>query len=84
MSKHSWVHDNVDKDTPLTADNFHNVATTITYNREYYLDDVCYYSPLTPNISHDKLVPLICERCGGNINKDTYKCEHCGTQYEWR
>lgn len=33
---------------------------------------------------HDKLVPLICERCGGSINKETYTCDHCGTQYEWR
>lgn len=39
-----------------------------------------------PSLSdhHDKLVPLICERCGGSINKETYTCEHCGTQYEWR
>lgn len=33
---------------------------------------------------HDKLVPLICERCGGSINKETYTCDHYGTQYEWR
>lgn len=39
---------------------------------------------LKPLIHHDKLVPLICERCGGSINKETYTCEHCGTQYEWR
>lgn len=38
--------------------------------------------PIEPK--KDKLVPLICERCGGSINKETYKCEHCGTQYEWR
>lgn len=39
---------------------------------------------IKPLIHHDKLVPLICERCGGTIDKETYKCEHCGTQYEWR
>ena len=39
---------------------------------------------IKPLIHHDKLVPLICERCGGSINKETYTCEHCGTQYEWR
>lgn len=39
---------------------------------------------ITPLNYHDKLVPLICERCGGSINKETYVCEHCGTQYEWR
>lgn len=38
--------------------------------------------PIEPK--KDKLVPLICERCGGSINKETYTCEHCGTQYEWR
>ena len=38
--------------------------------------------PIEPK--KDKLVPLICERCGGSINKETYVCEHCGTQYEWR
>lgn len=24
---------------------------------------------------------LICERCGGSINPQTYRCEYCGTQY---
>lgn len=38
--------------------------------------------PIEPK--KDKLVPLICERCGGSINKETYTCDHCGTQYEWR
>ena len=57
--------------------------TIITYNN-YYTDNVVYHCSLTPNISYDKLVPLICERCGGTINKETYKCEHCNTQYEWK
>lgn len=47
--------------------------------------NVLYIVENPPPLSHhDKLVPLICERCGGTINKETYKCEHCGTQYEWR
>lgn len=29
-----------------------------------------------------KLIPLICERCGGQIDRATYTCASCGTQYE--
>ncbi len=25
---------------------------------------------------------LICQCCGGHINRTTYKCEYCGTQYK--
>lgn len=30
----------------------------------------------------DVLVPMICERCGGSINRRELRCEHCGTAYE--
>lgn len=27
------------------------------------------------------LTPLICDCCGGHIDRDTLKCQSCGTQY---
>lgn len=66
-------------ETPITSGYLN--AANISYSRIGWGNDVCCATSIMPK---DKLVPLICERCGGSINKETYKCEHCGTQYEWR
>jgi hypothetical protein len=29
-----------------------------------------------------ELKPIICERCGGNIDRKTMRCPYCDTQYE--
>ncbi len=29
-----------------------------------------------------ELKPLVCKCCGGTINRQTMKCEYCGTEYE--
>lgn len=29
-----------------------------------------------------KLEPLVCPQCGGKINRITYICEYCGTQFK--
>ena len=34
-----------------------------------------------PDIEH-KLKPMICENCGGRIDKDTMTCCYCGTFYQ--
>lgn len=31
-----------------------------------------------------ELKPLVCERCGGSIDRRTMKCPYCDTQYERR
>lgn len=31
-----------------------------------------------------ELKPLVCERCGGHIDRKTMKCPYCDTQYERR
>ena len=31
-----------------------------------------------------ELKPLVCEQCGGTIERSTMKCQYCGTQYERR
>ena len=28
------------------------------------------------------LEPLICPQCGAQINRNTYKCEYCGTEFK--
>lgn len=61
------------RDTPINASNL--IAVDDSQSLSVKIKPLNY---------HDKLVPLICERCGGSINKETYTCEHCGTQYEWR
>lgn len=30
----------------------------------------------------DELKPLICQNCGGHIDRNTMKCPYCNTQYE--
>ena len=30
------------------------------------------------------LVPLICSRCGGEIDKETNRCKHCNTEFVWK
>lgn len=29
-----------------------------------------------------ELKPLICPQCGAHINRNTYRCEYCGTQFK--
>lgn len=29
-----------------------------------------------------ELQPLICPQCGAHINRTTYRCEYCGTQFK--
>lgn len=30
---------------------------------------------------NNKLIPLICPQCGGQVNRKTYMCEYCGTMF---
>lgn len=29
-----------------------------------------------------EIKPMVCERCGGDIDRKTMRCQYCGTQYE--
>lgn len=33
------------------------------------------------NTDQNGLIPLICERCGGKIDRRTMRCEYCDTEY---
>ena len=33
-------------------------------------------------MNHFEMKPLICEQCGGQIDRKTMKCPYCDTQYE--
>ena len=76
--KATWRHEPT-IETPITSEIIN--AANIVSSRIGWGNDVCCVTPIIPK---DKLVPLVCERCGGSIDKTTLKCEHCGTQYEWR
>ena len=82
FNKFNWTND-PSIDTPLVRLDYHNfikIPDEEKHNKIFIVDNC----PISEPIHHDKLVPLICERCGGSIDKETYTCEHCGTQYEWR
>ena len=32
-------------------------------------------------IQPKRMIPLTCTCCGAKVNRNTYKCEYCGTEY---
>lgn len=39
------------------------------------------FQPIFPSISENQIHPLICERCGGTIDRELMICPYCDTEY---